>query len=200
MGVRYKTKVNKLPEIKKNLETLGGRSVEVGCLDGEHAWLAGIHEYGCVITPKNARYLTVPCSPRSIGRRAREFSDLWVLDAKSGEKFLCRDTGKNSFEILFWLARSVRIPERSFLRAGHDTNIQSVMADAEKMIGQIVSGSVSVETLLDLVGQELSTHIKTFARDLSGPANSPLTAEGKGSSNPLVDTGNMIEGISWRKK
>ena len=59
MGSSYKTKVNKLPKISRTIEMLGKRTIEVGAIQGEHAWLAGIHEYGCNIevTPKMRAYL-----------------------------------------------------------------------------------------------------------------------------------------------
>lgn len=44
--VQHKTKSNTLPEMIKRLKGVDGTSVEAGVLKGEHAWLAGIHEYG----------------------------------------------------------------------------------------------------------------------------------------------------------
>lgn len=51
MKVKWTTKKNKFPEIKRNCGELDGKAVQVGVLGGgEAAWLAGIHEYGCTIT------------------------------------------------------------------------------------------------------------------------------------------------------
>lgn len=94
----------------------------------------------------------------------------------------------------------IKIPERSFLRTGHDTHIDDVLKKADLMLGQVIDGKMSEEQLLDFIGLTLSTKIKTYARDLSSPPNHPFTKEQKGSSNPLVDTGNMIEGISFEVK
>lgn len=46
MGIKYKTVVDRLPEVSKTLQALNGTKVKVGALQGSHAWLAGIHEYG----------------------------------------------------------------------------------------------------------------------------------------------------------
>lgn len=92
----------------------------------------------------------------------------------------------------------IHIPERSFLRAGHDQEAEAVLRKGSMAIGQVLGGYMSEEQLLDMIGQMLATKIKTYARDLSEPPNHPYTVEQKGSSNPLVDTGGMIEGISWR--
>ena len=166
MGVRYKTKKDKFPEMLRQIEVLNGKSIEVGCIEGKHKWLAAIHEYGCNIkvTPKMRAF----------------------LHAKG--LHLRKDT------------TVIRIPERSFLRSGHDKEIDGVMEKAGRAVGQVLSGQMSEEQLFDLIGEMLSTKIKAYARDLSKPSNHPYTVEQKGSSNPLVDTGNMIEGIAWRVK
>lgn len=54
--------------------------------------------------------------------------------------------------------------------------------------------------MLDLCGQQMATAIKEYATELSSPPNSAMTVDRKGSSNPLVDTGAMIEGITWKKE
>lgn len=92
------------------------------------------------------------------------------------------------------------IPERSFLRNGHDENVDRVLTQTEKAIGQVIAGKMTVDDLLDLCGEQMATAIKQYARDLSSPANHPYTIDQKGSSNPLVDTGQMIESITWGDK
>jgi hypothetical protein len=202
MGVKVKTKTKKniIPKLTKEIEALNGKKVQVGVLSGEHQWLAAIHEYGADITPKNAQYLTVPISPKAKGKSAADFPDLFFVQAKSGEKFLAQDKAKGEIELLFWLTKSVHIPERSFLRSGYDTYIDSVMKYSDDLLKMVADGTMSAEQYLDRLGQELSTKIKKYARDLSSPANSAATEEVKGSNNPLVDTGAMIEGITWRTK
>ena len=39
MGVEWKTKKNKFPKMLSNIQALSGKSIEVGAIDGEHAWL-----------------------------------------------------------------------------------------------------------------------------------------------------------------
>lgn len=59
MGVKYKTAKNQFPGMIAQMGTMDGRTVKVGALSGGHAWLAGIHEYGCTIpvTDKMRAYL-----------------------------------------------------------------------------------------------------------------------------------------------
>lgn len=166
MGVKYKTVKDRLPEIEKAIKGLSNTTVIVGALKGSHAYLAGIHEYGCDIpvTPKMRAYL--------------HHQGLHLKDSTT----------------------HIKIPERSFLRTGHDENVDRVMTQTGRAIGQVIAGEMSVDDLVDLYGQQMSTAIKTYMRDLSKPGNHPYTVEQKGSSNPLVDTGALIESIVWEKK
>lgn len=198
MGSKWKTKIDKLPKMTRSLEMLGNRTIEIGAIQGEHAWLAGIHEYGATITPKNAQYLTVPTHPKAVGKKASEFNDLWVYRAKSGELFLCRNTGKDTFDVYYWLTKSVKIPERAFLRRSHDEKGEDVLKSCEKALGLVASGDMSLNEYLDMVGRNYATMVKKYIVDLKDPPNSPVTIEAKGSDNPLVSTGGLVESISYR--
>lgn len=92
----------------------------------------------------------------------------------------------------------IRIPERPFMRNGYDSKKEEAVSDCEQAIGDVLSGDMDVNTFLEMVGLQLASGIKDYARDLSSPANSGFTVERKGTSNPLVDTGNMIESINFR--
>lgn len=183
--------------MERTAAELNGRRVNVGVF-GEQAWLAGIHEYGCDIVPKKARYLTVPCNPKAKGKRAKDFKNLFFMQAKSGEKFLARPVGKDSFEVMFWLTRKVHIPERAFLRNGYDEHINDIRKNVDSMLPTVLSGKVKVTTLCITLGLDLSGAIKDSARDLSDPPNRWPTVKTKGSSNPLVDTGDMIGAITYK--
>ena len=93
----------------------------------------------------------------------------------------------------------IRIPERSFLRSGFDENNDRILKQTERAICMVIDGKMSADDLFDLFGQQMATAIKNKIRDLKDPANHPYTVDQKGSSNPLVDTGGMIESITWEK-
>lgn len=92
------------------------------------------------------------------------------------------------------------IPERSFLRTGHDENADRILKQTERALSQVVAGKMTIDDMLDLYGEQMATAIKLYMRDLSNPPNHPYTINKKGSSNPLVDTGAMIESITWTKE
>lgn len=162
MSAKYKTVKDDFPKMRKSLASLNGRKVTVGC-DGENAWLAAIHEYGCTITvtPKMRAYL------HRQGLHLKESTTV------------------------------IKIPERSFLRAGFDEHNGEVLKKVERTMPDVLIGTLSVDQYLKTIGILLSSKIKDYARNLNSPANHPFTVQQKGSSNPLVDTGTMIESIGY---
>lgn len=89
------------------------------------------------------------------------------------------------------------IPERSFLRSGFDENADKVLKTTEAVLPDVLIGTLSVEQYAKLVGLQLASAIKEYAVNLSSPPNHPFTKQQKGSSNPLVDTGDMINSITY---
>lgn len=92
----------------------------------------------------------------------------------------------------------ITIPERAFLRNGFDECKDEVIDKAEKVLGDVLGGTMSADQLFELVGLLLKSRIQDYARDLDSPPNHPYTTDRKGSSNPLVDTGDMIGAISYK--
>lgn len=166
MGVKWKTKTNMLPKITQTLETLSKKQIEVGAIQGESAWLAAIHEYGCeiVVTPKMRAFL--------------HYQGLHLKDS----------------------TKVIKIPERSFLRKSHDEKGEEVLKQSERALGLVTSGKMSLEQYMDMVGRNYVTMIKEFIVELESPPNHPYTVEQKGSDNPLVSTGGLVESISYRVK
>lgn len=89
------------------------------------------------------------------------------------------------------------IPERSFLRAGFDKHHIEVLKTAEGVLPDVLLGTMSVDQYAEMVGLILKGKIQDYAVSLKTPKNHPFTIEQKGSSNPLVDTGEMINSISY---
>ena len=166
MAVKWKTTINRLPQVAATTKTLSERSVKVGALKGENAWLAGIHEYGC----------TIP-----VTEKMRAFLHSQGLHLQP-------------------TTTHIRIPERSFLRTGFDDNNDRIIKQTERALCQVLDGKMSIDDMLDLYGQQMATAIKKRIRDIKSPALHPYTISKKGSSNPLIDTGGMVESITWVKE
>lgn len=163
MGSRIKSSKDELPATHRAAKALSGKKVVVGVLEGEHAWLASIHEYGCKIP---------------VTDKMRAFLHHRGIHLKASTTV-------------------ITIPERSFIRAGHDEYIDEVIKSAERALPDVLAGTMSEDAYCRMVGELLASKIKKYAIDLKDPPNSGWTTDWKGSSNPLIDTGSMIGGISY---
>lgn len=92
------------------------------------------------------------------------------------------------------------IPERSFIRAGYDTEKKNIINDAEKLTKKVVAMEMKPQTAANLLGDAAKGRIQEFAIDLRDPPNAQSTIDKKGSTNPLVDTGQMIGSIDYKVK
>ncbi|EST12048.1 hypothetical protein [Sporolactobacillus laevolacticus] len=91
----------------------------------------------------------------------------------------------------------INIPERSFIRSGWDNSEDEVMDKLEELIGELVQKRIPINILLDMIGLEAKGKLQQYARDVGNPPNHPFTVDQKGSSNPLVDTGEMIGAMDY---
>ena len=163
MKFKMKNKKDMTDKMVATAKSLNGARVHVGVLSGEHQWLAGIHEYGCIIpvTPAMRGYL------HSIGVHLK----------------------RSTTQIV--------IPERSFLRAGYDQNKDDVLDRADKLLPDVLLGTLSEDKFLEIVGTLLRDAIKEYAIDLSHPPKKPWPASDPSKNNPLIQTGAMVGGIEY---
>lgn len=89
------------------------------------------------------------------------------------------------------------IPERSFLRAGYDQNRDAILKQAEKVLPDVMAGTLSEEKYFELVGTLLRDAIKEYAVDLKDPPKKPWPTRDPAKNNPLIDTGDMVNGIEY---
>lgn len=94
----------------------------------------------------------------------------------------------------------ITIPERAFLRNGYDQGKEEVVDSAETVLCDVLSGHMPADMFLGMVGSFLKENIQNYATALDNPPNHPFTIERKESSNPLVDTGDMIGRITYEVK
>lgn len=203
MGVTIK-RSNNIPRLTAALQKLNKKEIKVGIFgdEGQAAGgdidlvtLARVHEYGMTITPKTGKYLTIPSHPSAKGKSARDFSDLFFIPTSNGNGLLARNKGKDSFEVIFVLVRSVTIPERSFLRTGFDKNVDKITTKLENMLDSVLDFGVDPDTFTDMLGLEFAGLIQKELKQLSDPQNAAVTRITKKSSNPLQDTGRLVGAI-----
>jgi hypothetical protein len=88
------------------------------------------------------------------------------------------------------------VPERSFVRAWADSNQQANEAALKAAAERVVRGSApSAQVALDQVGLVFVGSIQARMAGGIPPGNSPATIARKGSSTPLIDTGQLRASI-----
>ncbi len=92
----------------------------------------------------------------------------------------------------------IRIPERSFIRSAYDNKSDEVYVDGAKLLDGVVEGTLSAKEFYTALGQVTVDVIKNYLiSEVNSPPNTALTIANKGSSNPLVDTGRLVESIAY---
>jgi len=92
---------------------------------------------------------------------------------------------------------TTRIPERSFMRSTIKEKRKEIVKLQEKLLRKIQSGDMNIDQALGLLGSFIAGEITQKIVDIKSPPNNPYTIKKKGSSNPLVDTGQLKNSITW---
>jgi len=127
---------------------------------------------------------------------ARRVAKVGVMDGAGAE-----DDGKSLAEIAAiheFGAPDANIPERSFIRSTFHAKEAELGKLCERVARAIVLDGMSVDQALGIVGAWGAAAIR---RTITGtdvpPPLAPATVAAKGSSKPLVDTGRLVNAISW---
>lgn len=97
---------------------------------------------------------------------------------------------------------TVHIPARPFLDIGGLKASQETKSIRVYLFKQFNRGAISLDEAANIVGAKAAAIVKNTIRDFNDPPNSPATIAKKKSDNPLVDTGLMMQSVTWdvRKK
>lgn len=89
------------------------------------------------------------------------------------------------------------IPARPFLLNAIRSNRKKYLAALRKSAKKIIHGETSLNIVMNKLGILASEDVKSEITNLKTPPNSSVTIEMKGSSNPLIDTGEMRSSVTW---
>lgn len=105
--------------------------------------------------------------------------------------------GTSLAEIGFYNEFGTRtIPARSFIRSTHDD--KNGWRDlTQRLYASVLDLKRPAKQALGLLGTAAQDDIKRKITDLDAPPNAPSTIALKGSSNPLIDTGQMRASIRF---
>jgi len=90
------------------------------------------------------------------------------------------------------------IPQRSFIRATVDEKREEITALQVKLARLALAGKLTVDAALDQLGAKVAGMCQNRIAEGLEPALAQETIDRKGSSTPLVDTGQLRSSITWK--
>ena len=106
--------------------------------------------------------------------------------------------GQTVAEIAWWNEFGTsRIPARPFLRPTLRKQGGKYKASMKMLIRSMLLGKIANTKAQAVLGLAAQRDIQKAITDLKDPPNADSTKDQKGSSNPLIDTGQMRQTISW---
>lgn len=122
------------------------------------------------------------------------------LFAAVGDKVLTRGIVNEFGTTQAGRNRNITIPERSFIRHTYNKQYKAVGKRFGQIFKAITNKNYSVVPKLDLIGKEQVAETQKTMTDLRSPKNATSTINKKGSSNPLIDTGELRSKINSEVK
>lgn len=91
------------------------------------------------------------------------------------------------------------VPERSFLRSTHDEKMREIAKKQDEiLVDTFIKFKHSLATGLGLLGEWFKAEVQKKIRSNIPPALKESTIRNKGSSVALIDTGQMVQSISYK--
>lgn len=90
------------------------------------------------------------------------------------------------------------IPERPFLRNAMRDNRGKYRNGMRASAAKLLTGKTTISVVLSKLGILAQGDVQESITSLQSPPNSPTTIELKGSSNPLIDSGEMRGAVTWK--
>lgn len=90
------------------------------------------------------------------------------------------------------------VPERPFLRNAMRDNRQKYRDGMKASAKKLLLGQTALQTVLRKLGADAQGDVQESITSLSDPPNSPVTIELKGSSKPLIDSGEMRAAVTYK--
>lgn len=90
------------------------------------------------------------------------------------------------------------IPPRPFLTFAMMKGKGQIRAFVRQEAKALIKGDAQVRQSLERIGDMGARLIQAQIGSSMGPANSPMTVALKGSSATLIDTGRMLQAVTWK--
>lgn len=93
-----------------------------------------------------------------------------------------------------------RIPARPFLNLAIENNRAMLQALNRDLLLKVLHSGMTKEVALGKIGAVGQGLIQKQIRLTVSPPNAPSTIKRKGSSHPLIDTGQMVQNVQWERE
>lgn len=90
------------------------------------------------------------------------------------------------------------IPSRPFLTNAMRSNRRKYLDAMKTSASKILTGQITLTQFLNKLGALAQGDVQMEITNLRFPPNAPSTIKAKGSSNPLIDTGEMRSAVTWK--
>lgn len=92
---------------------------------------------------------------------------------------------------------SVHIPARPFMDIGGFKASLEIKPLVKMLAKKVLEGKTTLHVAANILGAKAAAIMKNTIRDLDEPPNAPATVAKKKSANPLVDTGLLMQSVTW---
>ena len=134
-------------------------------------------------------------------RQTKPAVEVGVLGDAAREKHRGSDEGSpvRLSDVASWQEFGLgRIPERSFIRGWFDAQYQGNRLALRTVMQKVLQGHLTEKQGMELLGVKFQADIqKRISRGIP-PPNSEVTIALKGSAIPLIDKGQLLQGITFR--
>lgn len=141
-----------------------------------------------------------------LGSKAQEIHDEQAAAAPGGSEWKPLTNVKLAL-IHEYGTRDGHVPERSFVRSSFRKHRAGYEALLARLVGDaVLTGRMSYEKALALVGMKMASDMRQGIRDFIPPPNAPSTLKRKlaltrpgstGQPIPLIDTGRLLGSITY---
>lgn len=147
-------------------------------------------------TDKGARALLARLANQGRARVRVGVLDDAVKETKEGEP-----SGASLLEVAAYHefgAPAANVPQRSFIRATVDGKREEIAKLQKGLALQVLEGRVTHDVALERLGLKVVAWVQNRIAAGIDPPNAPATIERKGSSKPLINTGQLRSSVTHR--
>lgn len=175
----------------------------------EMIMIATTHEFGAtinhpggqpfyIVDPTNDKWRSKMFTPKGkLNKRGKSVSAASAV-LSDGSMMVFLPKGKKGMGVT--KPHEIVIPARPFISTTMDAKEQEIQQRIEQLTDQLFEGKTTPNKILTDLGIRMERAIKRTIRVLRTPPNAPSTIMKKGSSNPLIDTGAMVQSIRYEVK